>query len=378
LTSKKPGSRVKWSRRVARIASVAVLAAILIGGATASLTSGATTADQDFAARCAAAGVVRCWGFDSQADFAPDSKGPKVFASNNGTGPIQASLDTTVKVSGASSLKFSLPSNAGTDWGGSWHSNFADDFSVQFGEGETFYVQYRARFDPGLLRQFKTVDGSPRGWKTSILGEGSQANQPETYSCTELEIVWQQDSRPFSQNQPGVKFGFPSQYHSCGNFDTYEWNDGTQIVLQHPRPPLAKVYYPNDPNGTGFYYFPNEWMTFKIRVDIGTWNTPNSRIRWYAAREGQPSVLIQDTADKSPGGIVLHNTPGSGSGTNPGAKYGKVWLIPYHTNKDASESYTPTAMWFDELIVSRNDIADPGSGPRDTLAPASPAQLSVR
>jgi hypothetical protein len=38
-----------------------VLAAILIGVPTVTVTSGATSADQDFANRCAAPGVVRCW-----------------------------------------------------------------------------------------------------------------------------------------------------------------------------------------------------------------------------------------------------------------------------------------------------------------------------
>jgi hypothetical protein len=338
--------------------------------ATATLTAGATSSDQDFANRCAAPGVVRCWGFDSAADLAPDSRGPKVFASNNGQGPVQASLDTTQKASGASSLKFNLPSNSGSDWGGSWHSNFKDDFSVQFGQGETFFIQYRARFDPGLLRQFRTIDGSPRGWKTHILGEGSQAGMPETYSCTELEIVYQQDSRNTPSSIIGSKYGFMGMYHSCGNFNTYEWNDGTQIRLQQQGPPFC--YYPNDPSGGCLYYVPNEWMTFKVRVDIGTWNTASSRIRWYAARAGRPSVLVMDTASGKPGGIVLHNTPGSGSGTNPGAKYGKIWLIPYHTNK-IHRGNAPTAMWFGELIVSRQDIADPGAASADLLADLSDA-----
>ncbi len=40
-------------------------------------------------------------------------------------------------------------------------------------------------------------------------------------------------------------------------------------------------------------------------------------------------------------------------------RYGKIWLLPYQTHKDATQ-VTPTAYtWYDELIVSRNKIADP-------------------
>ena len=54
-------------------------------------------------------------------------------------------LDTTTKVSGASSLKFEIPSNSPSDTSGSFRLNFADDYSQRFGEGEEFYVQYRYR-----------------------------------------------------------------------------------------------------------------------------------------------------------------------------------------------------------------------------------------
>ena len=176
---------------------------------------------------------------------------------------------------------------------------------MQFGEGQTFYVQYRARFDPGMLRQFDTNDGTPHGFKTSITGEGDQVGESgnmEVSSCTEMEIVFQADARVTANNIPGQRYQFVNNYHSCGNFDSYEWFDGTQIRMQtHPSAPPC--YYPNDPQGGCVYYAPNEWMTFTQRVDIGTWNTPSSRIRWYVAREGQPRVLVNDTADKAAGAL---------------------------------------------------------------------------
>jgi hypothetical protein len=50
--------------------------------------------------------------------------------------------------------------------------DFADDFSVQFGEKEEFYVQWRQRFSPEFLST-KFVGGE--GWKQVIIGEGSRA-----------------------------------------------------------------------------------------------------------------------------------------------------------------------------------------------------------
>ena len=56
--------------------------------------------------------------------------------------------------------------------------------------------------------------------------------------------------------------------------------------------------------------------------------------------------------------------PGTGSGydlanSNPDAKYGKLWLLPYNTNKDPSASHPTAYTWYDELIVSTKRIPDP-------------------
>ena len=41
------------------------------------------------------------------------------------------------------------------------------------------------------------------------------------------------------------------------------------------------------------------------------------------------------------------------------AKYGQVWLLPYNTGKDASVAHPETYTWYDDLIISRQRIADP-------------------
>jgi len=93
--------------------------------------------DADFQARCRAPGVIRCLGLDSEADADQCIRPPW------GQQVKRGRIVTDVKASGAGSLRFEIPSNSTNDTSGSLQLNFADDFSVQRGEGEEFFVQWR-------------------------------------------------------------------------------------------------------------------------------------------------------------------------------------------------------------------------------------------
>ena len=75
------------------------------------------SAESDFVARCAQPGVVRCIGFDGSGDFSPGSGGYNgAFGFNSGILPpsgtedyMRAVPDTSLKSSGASSLRFTIP-----------------------------------------------------------------------------------------------------------------------------------------------------------------------------------------------------------------------------------------------------------------------------
>ena len=41
------------------------------------------------------------------------------------------------------------------------------------------------------------------------------------------------------------------------------------------------------------------------------------------------------------------------------SQYGKVWLLPYNSGKDSTVTNPVAYTWYDELIISRNPIADP-------------------
>src|SRR5688572_16906136 len=81
----------------------------------------ASVADTDFAKRCAQPNVVKCVGFDKAADVAGR------YGSNSGimAGHTLPALDTSVKASGGSSLKFTIPSNSPADSSGSYFTNFS-------------------------------------------------------------------------------------------------------------------------------------------------------------------------------------------------------------------------------------------------------------
>jgi hypothetical protein len=284
---------------------------------------------QSFALRCASPDVVRCVSLDT-ADQIPDLS-KRELGDRQGRGPmglvrndhsdLLPEFDCAVAVGGCS-LRFTIPSRSGPGASGSWFVNFSNDFSVRFGEGESFYVQWRQRFSRAFL-ETRFVGG---GWKQAIIGEGDRPGYaPDgkvVWSCTQLELVVQNSNLK----------GSPQMYHSCGG------KDGQYQPLRD--------YFRVE-------YEPDQWMTFQVRVKIGTWYKNDRQYRrdsvveLWVAREGEASILTV-LAD----GYDIANT-------KPDAKYGKLWLLPYHTHKDRSQDHLVGHTWYDEVIISRSPIPDP-------------------
>jgi hypothetical protein len=327
---------------------------VLIVATPAGLSSNSAHA-VDFATRCADPNVVRCVAFDAAAEIAGtygDAFG--VLAGN--TTP---QIDTAVKASGAGSLMLTIPGNTGANSGGSYFTNFSNDNSVQFGENSEFFVQWRQRFTPEFLNTEYTSGG---GWKQVIIGTGDQPGQLFS-SCSALETVVQ------NTNQRG----FAQMYNSCTGsashapYTPFEERFGAfDFKLQNARPSPYCLYSQNDatrfpPVGNCFGYFPNEWMTFQVNIKTGprvNGEFENSFVRLWIAREGQPSELV---IDWGPWNLTAGPTADN-------QRFGKVWLLTYHTNKSAAQAHPTGYVWYDELIISRAKIADPdgtgGSTPR--------------
>lgn len=333
-------------------------------------TASAQTADEDFAQRCSQPGVVRCVGFDTlesvtgRTDYAGD---PAPFGLLD-DGPVAPAVDAGQRASGGGSLMFTIPSMSGSSFG-SYFLNFSDDFSVQFGVGDDFYVQWRQRFSRELLETTYysnfAAGEEQGGWKQVIVGEGDRPGT-NIYSCTDLEIVV----------NDGGQLGFPQIYHSCGA------KDGQYEGLQEPfgsydfllqnaiRDPGC--LYTDSTVPPCFGYVADEWMTFQMRVHIGTpydndrVYAHDSIIQLWVAREGQPSELVIDYSPMDPecqaeqtsqprcqtGYDLFNDDPAT-------RRYGQIWLLPYMTAKDPAQPHPTAYTWYDELIVSRNPIADP-------------------
>ena len=269
-----------------------------------------------FAERCADPNVVQCIGFDTQESVAADID----------CGATCPAVDRTVFASGGGSLKMTIPSQSPANTSGDFRINFTPGsthggkdaaYPVQFGEGDEFYVQWRQRFSPALLDTYFEDGG---GWKQAIIGEGDRPGVP-AYSCTELELVVQNT----------YQRGYAQMYHSCGAKDgQYEGIDQ-----------YGEVDYVAD-----------QWMTFQVHVKIGTWYRNDRNYKWdslielWVGEEGQPSRrVIHANYD-------LVNT-------NPAAKYGKIWLLPYHSHKNPAQVHPTAYTWYDDLIISRARIPDP-------------------
>jgi hypothetical protein len=316
---------------------------------------------QNFATRCAQPGVLRCVGFDSPSDIV----GTIGDVSGIFTGETLPVLDSTLNASGGtgSSLKFVIPANSGANSSGNYWINFSDNLQTQFGENSDFYVQWRQFFSPELIN---TQFAGGGGWKQVIIGEGDNPGCTRgtaiskdsggncAFSCTQLEIV----------TQNVLHRGIPQMYHSCGVKDgTYEGLDvvtaGSAIHPQYSTPNLTNCNYPG-PYTTAncIPYKANQWMTFQVHVRVGTWYKndrvyhSDSAIHLWIAEQGQASRLAMEREPSKGTGYDLVNLSPSFS------NYGKVWLLPYNTGKNPNVTNPVATTWYDELIISRNPIAD--------------------
>lgn len=313
----------------------------------------------DFAARCAAPGVVKCVGFDSPADIAG---GDNDNSGINRDGTSIPTLDSTVKTSGASSLKFTVPAVSDANSSGAYFANFSPDLSVQFGAGQDFYIQWRQRFSPEMLQHFP-VDSGQGGFKQFIVGSGDQPGKPPIYSCSKLEVV----VADYAQMH------FPGMYNSCTGSGTganaqaaysglYEKFTNaardTDFKLQNGRPSPGCLYSQGNTNpetffkpGTCIGYVANEWMTFQVHIKVGVRSGDQfvgSLVELWIAREGQPSQLAISIPFRLAAGPASLNE-----------RFGKVWLLPYNTGKSGSATNPVAYTWYDDLIISRQKIADP-------------------
>lgn len=291
--------------------------AMLVSAPPNLLAAEQAASDADFEKRCHAAGVVKCVGFDSPDEITP-------FLTKDSGGVIRGVLDPDVKASGHGSLRFEIPSRSGQNSSGSWTSGMG----AAFGEGQTFYVQYRQRFTPEFL---KTKYEGGAGWKQSIFHMDGK-------TCASIEIT----------TVNGFYRGFPIVYTDCGSRDFSVALPNSDFLLEQGDSASSgyNCHYQNRSNCA--FYKPNEWMTFYYEVKIGNWGQSNSSVKAWVGYEGQPLKQFVN-------GVNYKLNSNSG----PSDVFDSISLLPYNTGKSQGKEYPATYTWYDELIVSRNPIPPP-------------------
>ena len=106
-----------------------------------------------------------------------------------------------------------------------------------------------------------------------------------------------------------------------------------------------------------FRWVADEWMTFQLGITTGPRvgdEFSNSRVRFWGAREGQPSTLL---VDWKPG--ISGYWPLAAGPVAEDQRFGKIWLLPYMTDKDPAQIHPLCKTWYDEVIISTQRIPDP-------------------
>ena len=278
--------------------------------------------------------------------------------------PASITTDCSIAADGCS-LKFAILKGYRQGEPGWFDWNFSPDLSRTFGNGQEFYVQYRERLDPGMLKGSNFPNGE--GFKHNIITEGdTSAKVAGDCSNSPGEVVLIQD---------GNGAPYPGLYHNCG------FSGGSLAFMQrgYQLIQLDGIAANNflDQNAAGcphyagrgipatdptcFNYVANEWFTVQIHIKAGTFNQPDSVLDVWLAHEGKPAQLIVNAADAA----LVNDSSGGTS-----ARYGKIQLSAYNTGM--SGSLVDTAVWFDDLIVTTRRIPDPDVG-----TPNAPDSLSV-
>ncbi len=331
-----------------------LLTAALLVFATgaANVAVSAPTPEADFAARCAASGVLVCQGFES----IPKTTGGDGLYPILGSNSYAGVLDTSVKASGAGALRFDIASKSGDDPAGHWEQGF----TKSFGANSTFYVQYRQRFDTNFITFNWGSTGSGTSPKQSVFYDGNAT----PCDAVELTAVDYYSS------------GVPIVYSECG--DNAAYGDPNNIGsysktgnLQQGSSKTSGYNCPQDRgtqgtgNGVGcFEYVADKWITFYFQVDVGTWGQANSSVQAWMSVDGGP---YQQWVN------VKNYTLRQGAGKS----FNRVMLTPYMTGKSASIANPLSHTWYDELIVSTSPIAAPGAPAQTAVAPNPPSNVTA-
>lgn len=321
------------------------------------------TADQDFANRCAAPGVIECHGFEPS-DFAVinplcrSCTTEGLYPSIHDGVSVRIYPDNAYFVSGTSSARFDIPPYTGADAGGTFQYNFgncgSDGPCQRFGPagqpgatGSTFYIQYAVMMDSAFINTTWSAS-----WKTDpkqmIIYD--HRNLP----CAQLSIV---TDKAWDHPQDGM-------YTACGQYSVFtDPKDPTSYVT--PRSDeliqqgasatrgyncLFTNIVPGTGNGPGCFQFtPMKWYTMYYIIHVGAFGTPTSTIQAFVSVNRGPYLQWINCQN-----YTFHDDAGETTGT-----FNRIMLTPYMTGMRDTINHPSARVWYDELIISSQPIAAP-------------------
>jgi hypothetical protein len=297
---------------------------------------GVSDADVDFAARCAAPGVVHCNGFDSADDLAKGKIGLNCSSAD------KSSLSTAQRASGNSALMFELSAGVScSNIAGNWQYTYAPGF----GAGDDLYVQYRFRASPEYFSNNENF------WQSTVKQINIHGSSSSCQNTETTHILYQRS----------MQF-----YHTCaGTGLVADLDDGRYLpkcnhgaCLVNQGSTLRKganIGYNCDyaysragkGNGVGcFWPVANKWYTIYIHYDLNTHGGNDNGYYAWESHDGGPYLQYL-------------NIDGDGPWAAGGStRYEEFWLETYMS--EIKEAAPSTAyLWYDELIVSKQPIKVP-------------------
>lgn len=165
----------------------------------------------------------------------------------------------------------------------------------------------------GLVRGYHQQDGGTfvRGWDQSY-------NSSEDANDNRLQVI----------DAGGAESTYAQQLRRYAGLHSYQRDEITveDFPFIRGRP---------DPFTPGFKYYPNEWLTFQVHVEIVTAST--TRYTWYAMRE-------RDSAFTQISPVVTE--------TSMTPEYNRLWLLPYETQGAAESGGDSWGPWSGQPITS--------------------------
>jgi len=287
--------------------------------------------------------------------------------------------------------------------------------------GDTVFIQYRIRYDtnattPGNFQQcgntnffppscggtglvpvpnegMKLSDMNLADLSTCLTGSGADSYNCPT-SCPQQGF--EQVTTGGNSNQVLMAYANctgPFAFHGFVSGIPGNWFSNENVFNKVNNPPAQPPCVTSTEPTNCFVIVPNEWLTIKIKIHFGHFNTQDTEFILWAGREGQPLKKIVECSAAEPSKCSVNyppatvgiefslfdpNTAGSGG---PGPNGSLAVTGPWKIGKFLLENYVTGAQWvvgeantwFDELIISTQDIADPlCPGPTCGTSPPQP------